>query len=145
MAHIEVSRLIPEPRPVVWSTLSDLGSQSEWMADAEKIEFVGDQRRGTGTVMRVPTRVGPFRTLDIIEITGWVEGERIDAEHRGIVKGRGSFVLAEQSGSTLIQWSESLQFPWWLGGPIGAAMARPVMRWIWARNLERLEQSLRSR
>lgn len=145
MARLEVSRLIPASREVVWAALSDLKSHSEWMADARAIEFEGNQRAGTGTLMKVPTRVGPFRTLDIIEITGWVDGERIDAEHRGVVRGTGSFALTEKAEDTELTWSEDLEFPWWLGGAIGAALARPVLRRIWMKNLARFEASLRPR
>lgn len=114
------------------------------MSDAGSIEFASDQRRGPGTVMRVPTRVGPFRTLDVIEITGWLEGERIDAEHRGVVRGSGSFALAERAGGTEVRWSEELEFPGWMGGALGALIARPVLRWIWTKNLARFEESLSS-
>ncbi|MDX1468601.1 MAG: SRPBCC family protein [Acidimicrobiia bacterium] len=139
-----MSRLIPEPRRVVWSALANLSSHADWMADADSITFAGDQTSGPGTVMRVPTRVGPFRTLDIIEITGWVEGERIDAEHRGIVTGAGSFALTDRPDGTLLTWGEDLRFPWWLGGAIGASIARPILRRIWANNLARFEKTLSS-
>ena len=37
-------------------------------------------------------------------------------------------------------WSEQLDFPWFLGGPLGEAIGGPlVMRPIWTRNLRRLK------
>ncbi len=142
MARIEVSRVLSADRGTVWAALSDLESHASWMADAESVEFVGDRTTGPGTVMRVPTRVGPFRTVDIIEITDWADGERIDADHRGLVSGSGSFVLREHNAGTQVTWTESLTFPWWLGGAIGAALAKPILRRIWTGNLRRLEASL---
>ncbi len=36
-------------------------------------------------------------------------------------------------------WTEELTFPWWMGGPLGAAAARPVLGRIWSRNLVNLQ------
>ena len=39
---------------------------------------------------------------------------------------------------TRFVWRERLRFPWWLGGPLGAFVARPVLRRVWRRNLRNL-------
>ena len=126
----------------VWAVLADLQSHDQWMKDAEKIEFESDSRSGTGTVMRVETRVGPLRTSDVIEVTGWTEGESIDVIHRGLVRGTGVLSMSEVGGDVRVDWIERLQFPWWLGGPITAFLAKPVLAAIWRGNLRRLEESL---
>lgn len=142
MARIEVSREMPVDHDVVWEALADLASHVRWMKDAESLEFTTDQRRGVGTSMRVSTRVGPLRTMDIIAVRGWEEGESIGVEHIGLVTGTGTLAATRLDGSTRVTWVEDLEFPWWLGGPVTALLAKPVLAAIWRGNLERLEESL---
>lgn len=94
--------------------------------------------------MAVETRVGPLRTLDVIEVTGWDEGHSIEVVHHGLVKGRGTLSATAQGEQTLLSWEEDLSFPWWLGGVIAAWIARPALTALWRGNLDRLEQSLTS-
>lgn len=142
MARIAVSRAMDAAHHDVWAAISDLGSHTEWMKDAESIVFLGDQRRGSGTRMRVETVVGPFRTADLMEVVGWVEGRSIEVAHRGIVKGRGKLAATPRREGTIVTWEETLVFPWWLGGGVTAALARPVLTSVWRGNLRRLEESL---
>ena len=142
MTRIAVSRTVPVNHERVWAVIADLGSHTEWMRDAERIVFVNDQRRGVGTRMEVVTVVGPLRTLDVMEVVGWDEGSSIEVAHQGLVKGRGTLAAIQQGNGTLVTWEEELTFPWWLGGPITAWLARPVLRAIWRGNLGRLEQTL---
>ena len=145
MARIEVTRDMPIRHDLVWEALADLKSHDEWMKDAESVEFTTEQRSGVGTSMRVATRVGPFRTLDVLEVTGWEEGVSIDVVHRGLVTGTGTLAATRTNGSTRVSWVEDLRFPWWLGGPLTAFAAKPVLAAIWRGNLERLEESLNYR
>lgn len=124
--------------------MADLGSHVEWMKDARSIEFISDRRRGVGTRMNVETRVGPLRTLDVIEVTGWVEGSTIEVVHRGIVTGEGALSVRSSDGHARVSWVEELRFPWWLGGPLTAWLARPILAAVWRGNLRRLEESLTS-
>lgn len=145
MAHIAVSREMTASPGVVWEALADLGSHAEWMKDAENIVFAGEQTRGRGTVMEVETRVGPFRTRDVLEVIGWDEGTSIDVTHRGLVTGSGTMSVSPHGHGSRVDWRENLSFPWWLGGPITAMLAKPVLAAIWRGNLRRLEESLSSR
>ncbi len=144
MARIAVSRTMAAPTDRVWTAMADLGSHVEWMKDARSIVFTGEQRTGVGTRMQVETRFGPLRTLDIMEVTGWEEGESIEVSHRGLIKGRGTLRAAPLDQETLVTWEEELEFPWWLGGAITAWLARPVLAAVWRGNLKRLEESLTS-
>lgn len=126
----------------VWAAISDLGSHEVWMRDAESVVFVDDQRRGKGTRMEVMTVVGPFRTLDRMEVTGWEEGRFVEVTHQGMVKGRGTLTAEPAADGSVVTWEEELTFPWWLGGPVTAWLARPVLTAVWRGNLRRLEDTL---
>ena len=142
MTRRAVTRTMQVPHERVWAAIADLGSHTEWMRDAERIVFVHDQRRGKGTRMEVVTVVGPFRTLDVMEVVGWDEGRSIEVAHRGLITGRGILAAEPDREGTLVSWREKLEFPWWLGGPITAWLARPVLAAIWRGNLRRLEETL---
>jgi carbon monoxide dehydrogenase subunit G len=138
MASIQVSIDIPKPPEVVWADIEQLETHVDWMADAESIEFEGEQRRGPGTTMRVLTKVGPLQTTDIIRVVGWEPVSSIAVVHQGIVTGEGEFRLQPIPAGTRFQWIENLKMPWYFGGPIGSWLARPVLGWVWRRNLKRL-------
>ncbi|MGB9358908.1 MAG: SRPBCC family protein [Acidimicrobiia bacterium] len=133
---------LPLPASEIWAELSHLERHSEWMADAERIDFADEQRRGVGTEMVVRTRVGPFVTNDVITVRSWIEGESIGVSHRGLVTGIGVFVLVPIEDGTRFVWLEDLTFPWYLGGAVTAIFAAPVLRWIWQRNLKRFAATL---
>ena len=139
--RLRVETTIQAPPGEVWAHLEDIATHTEWMADAVAIEFLTDQRRGAGVRFACLTRVGPLRTTDLMEITEWSPPSRMGVRHTGAVSGEGHFELAaEPAGrSTRMVWREDLRFPWWLGGPLGALGARPVLRRIWRGNLGRLK------
>jgi hypothetical protein len=62
--------------------------------------------------------------------------------HVGLVTGTGRFTLrrSARGGGTRFTWSEQLRFPWWMGGPVGAAVAAPVLRRMWRKNLANLKR-----
>ena len=126
----------------VWECLADLASHSEWMADAVRIDFVGLQREGVGTTMKVLTRVGPFRTNDVMVISEWARPHLMSVVHKGLVSGAGEFSLKIVVGGTRLDWNETLTFPTRLGGRVGAAIAAPFLRRIWAANLARFASSV---
>ena len=122
----------------VWETIEPLDRHVDWMADAAEITFVGEQRTGVGTVLECLTRLGPLHTRDRMEVTEWQPGASMSIAHRGAVTGTGRFRLRAHGTGTRICWDEELRFPWWMGGPAGERAAAPVLRRIWAGNLDRL-------
>jgi hypothetical protein len=76
-----------------------------------------------------------------MEITEWSPGQAMGVTHTGLVTGRGLFTLEPAgSGRTRFEWREQLVFPWWMGGPLGAFLAKPVLAWVWRRNMRNLGQ-----
>lgn len=142
MARIRLRTNVKAPPATVWRELADIARHVEWMADAESIEFTTDQRRGVGTTFDCETKVGPLRTRDRMEVTRWTEGRELGVRHSGIVTGEGVFRLRSRRRGrrTQLDWTERLRFPWYLGGPVTAFVARPVLRRIWRGNLRRLAE-----
>ncbi len=137
MSPIEVRAEIPAPVDAVWKRLADVSRHADWMSDASSIEFVGDSRSGVGTTIRVLTKVGPFRVDDVMTFSAWEPPDRMAVVHVGRVRGTGEFVLRKLGRATEISWLESLDFPWYMGGPVTAMLARPILRRVFQANLAR--------
>lgn len=139
MARIRISAVLDATPERVWADVQELSSHVEWMADAVAIRFLTPQSSGAGTRFECDTRIGPFKLTDVMEITEWVPGKVMGVRHTGMVTGTGRFTLKKlRGGRTRFQWSERLVYPIWMGGPIGAYLSKPVLRWVWRRNLTRL-------
>jgi hypothetical protein len=137
--RVTTSRVIGAGQEAVWGELSKIEDHVEWMADAVALDFHSEQRSGVGTSFACKTKIGPFSTTDEMVIDQWEEGVSVGVTHRGAVVGTGLFTLEPvDPNRTRITWSEMLTFPWWMGGPIGSALATPFFHWIWRRNLDRL-------
>jgi hypothetical protein len=144
VTRIRVRQVIERPPAAVWDRLADIADHVTWMADAAAIRFTTDRHRGVGTAFECETRVGPLRTLDRMEVTEWSPGEAIGVHHRGVVTGTGRFTLLGSTDGrrTELTWDEDLRLPWYLGGPLTAVLARPILRRVWAANLRRFAAHL---
>ena len=142
MTTIRVRAHYPETPAVIWRELRAIERHVTWMADARSLNFETDQREGVGTAFRVRTKVGPFVTTDLMTITRWVPNRVMGVEHRGLVRGTGRFTLEPDPAGTEITWEETLHFPWWFAGPLGSAIAAPILRRIWTANLARFGDEL---
>lgn len=141
MARIRVSTILDATPSEVWADLEDVSSHPQWMADAVGIRFLTDQTSGVGTRFECDTKVGPFRLTDVMEITEWSPGRAMGVTHTGLVTGTGRFTLKRvRGGRTRFQWRERLQFPLWMGGPIGALAGKPLLTWVWRRSLRNLQR-----
>jgi uncharacterized protein YndB with AHSA1/START domain len=146
VVKLQVSVQIDASPAEVWRAVEDIAAHREWMLDAAEIRFVGDQRRGVGTTFDCDTRLGPFRLTDRMEVTEWRPGRAMGVRHAGVVTGTGRFTLRRvrrrRGGGTRFAWQERLRFPWWLGGPLGAAVAKPALTAVWRRSLRNLKASV---
>jgi hypothetical protein len=125
----------------VWEVIEPVETHVQWMADASEIRFIGAQRDGVGARFECDTKVGPIRLTDRMRITQWQPAVAMGVAHEGLIRGSGRFTLAPagQADRTRFTWSERLQFPWYLGGGLGAMVAaRLVLTPIWRANLRRL-------
>lgn len=140
MSRIRVSVLIDARPAEVWWAVEDIASHVDWMLDAREIRFTSARRSGVGTAFECDTRVGPFLLTDRMEVTEWAPGKAMGVSHVGLVTGTGRFTLRRaRRGRTRFRWDERLEFPWWLGGKLGALAGRPVLTAIWRRNLRSLK------
>ena len=131
----------------VWSAVEAIEDHVSWMHDAVAIRFQTDRRRGVGSAFLCDTKVGPFKLVDRMEITEWTPTAAIGVRHVGLVTGTGRFTLTpiDLGRRTRFGWDESLVFPWWLGGPLGAFVGgRLVLRPIWNRSLRTLKHLVES-
>jgi uncharacterized protein YndB with AHSA1/START domain len=127
----------------VWEVVEPVERHIDWMHDAVAIRFQTDQTRGVGTRFLCDTKVGPIKLVDEMEITEWQPGAAMGVRHVGIVTGTGMFTLEpiDLGRRTRFTWAETLVFPWWLGGPLGAFVGgKIVLRSIWKRNLRNLRR-----
>jgi carbon monoxide dehydrogenase subunit G len=138
--RIRVGISIDATPETIWQTVEPIEHHVDWMADAESIRFTSTRTRGAGTTFDCITKVGPIRLTDRMTVTEWDPGRAMGIEHHGMVTGHGRFTLRRRPrGRTRFTWDERLTFPLWMGGPVGALAAKPVLRAIWRRNLRRLK------
>ena len=139
MARLRVSTKLDATPDVVWADLADISSHVEWMRDAVAIRFTSDRQQGTGTSFDCDTKVGPFKLTDRMEITAWEPVAAMGVRHTGLVTGDGVIRLRKlRRGRTRLTWSERLVFPWWMGGPVGALAATPVLWLVWRGSMRNL-------
>jgi uncharacterized membrane protein len=133
---------IRAPRELVWQVLADVERQPEWMRDALSVEILTPGPVGVGTRLRVPTQILFLRTTDLLEVTAFEPPQRWRVLHRGLVTGEGEFVLREtddeRGAATELEWHERLAAPLGALGRIGMSAMKPLLRRVFAADLERL-------
>jgi hypothetical protein len=142
VARVHVAVEIDADVSHVWAAVERIEHHVQWMADAVAIRFDSEQRRGAGTTFVCDTKIGPIRLADRMLITDWEAPAVMGVRHDGLVTGTGRFTLTpiDLGRRTRFAWEETLAFPWWLGGPLGATIAaRTVLRRLWQGNLRTLK------
>jgi len=73
--------------------------------------------------------------------TKWIEGVEIEVNHKGLVTGKGSFLLKSiDSKRTTFSWNETLKFPIILGGIVGEICGSYILKRIWKKNIRNLKK-----
>ena len=81
------------------------------------------------------------RLNDFMTFTKWENKKAIGVDHVGIVTGVGEMQFHEISEKkTKFKWIETLNFPFYLGGPIGEYFGKPILEFIWKQNLNNLKE-----
>jgi len=138
---IKVSTEIDAPIARVWNEVSNISNHIHWMHDAKSIEFLSKIKKGVGTKILVLTKVGPIKLKDVMTFTKWIEGVEIEVNHKGLVTGKGSFLLKSiDSKRTTFSWNETLKFPIILGGIVGEICGSYILKSIWKKNIRNLKK-----
>jgi len=136
---IQISVNVSVSPQVLWEELRHVDRHVSWMNDAVSITFISPTTEGVGTAFSCLTKVGPFKTTDLMTITQWEENKTMGVEHTGLVKGTGTFHIHPHGEGSTITWKESLSFPLFFLGPLGALAATPLLTYIWKKNLTNLK------
>lgn len=139
--RLEVEAVSAAPRAVVWDVLTDWEQQPEWMVDAEAVEVVSAQRQGEGVTLVCPTDLFGVTVQDVMRVTRWDEGRRLDVVHLGrLITGTGGFELEDgPGGTTRIMWWEEVEPPLGAVGRWGARrLVLPLIRRIFQRSVTQL-------
>ena len=144
MTTIQISVNVSVSPQVLWEELRHIDRHVNWMNDAVSITFISPTTEGVGTAFSCLTKVGPFKTKDIMTITQWEETKTMGVEHVGLVKGTGTFQIAPHQAGSTITWEETLAFPWWMLGSFGSLAASPILRLIWKKNLQNFKHVVES-
>ncbi len=142
MAHLDLRIFIRATPERVWEVISDLPGQAAWMVDVRKLEVVGEQSSGTGTVIAVTSELfGLPLVRDRMRITTWQPPIRFDVAHEGQFSGTGAFIVEPVRGGSVFTWIEDFEPPLGLLGELGFSIAvGPHLRRVFARSMDNVRR-----
>lgn len=144
-------RLAPERRPFsgpvharveieapiarVWDILADIPSQVRWMPEMKRVAVLTPGPVGEGSVGEATVRIFGIAVTDRVTVTTWQPPTAFAIEHEGLFGGGGELRLRPglDGTTTIVDWEEQLVPPWLPA--LGWLMARPVMAWMYQRDL----------
>ena len=142
---VELKCVLPGPREVVWSIITDWENQHLWMREASDFVVTSPHREGLGVEAMATVRIGGIRTRDPIRVDVWDPPTRLGIQHRGWVTGRGDLSLEASGSETLLHWREELHPPWGILGVIGLRAYRPMLARTFRRDLNLLKKLVKKR
>ena len=137
--------------PVEANVRRMLGAVAHYPWSSTSIDLVGDAGLacafGVGVEAKATVRIAGIKTRDTVRVSMWEPPRILVIDHLGWVKGSGEIQLQPVSEGTRMRWKETLFPPPRLGpiGRFGLAMARPLMRRIFRRDLRVLQSLVRIR
>ena len=123
-----------------WTVLTSWERQADWIADADRVDVLGDATAGVGVRLAVHTRLFQVPAFtETIEVVGWDPPHRLDIVHGRPVAGRGVWALEPVAGGTRFTWTEEavLEIP--LVGSAAALAYAPIAK----RLMRRSQRALR--
>jgi uncharacterized membrane protein len=129
--------VVAAPVDHVWTVLSDIERQPEWMHDLKSVRLTTPAPVGVGTRGVGRVRVFGIPVEDPVEVTAFEPPTHFAIRHDGFFTGSGDIRLAGRPDrTTTVTWEETLVPPILpdLGRHLLAIVFRPVFR----RDLERL-------
>ncbi len=142
MAHLDLRIFIRATPERVWEVISDLPAQATWMVDVRKLEVVGEQSSGVGTVIAVTSELfGLPLVNDLMRITTWQPPNRFDVVHEGQFSGTGAFIVEAVRGGSVFTWIEDFEPPLGPLGELGFSLAvGPHLRRVFGRSMENVRR-----
>lgn len=140
------TRLLPVPPAEAWRIVTEWEAQAAWMADADRVEVLGDRREGVGTRVAVRTRLfGVPAFTEVLEVVAWDPPATLEVRHSGLVRGIGRWRLTPEASGTRFSWEEDVRLAVPLLGRVAARAYVPFMRRLMRRSLARLDSYLQVR
>jgi uncharacterized protein YndB with AHSA1/START domain len=130
--------VVDAPLERVWTVLSEIERQPEWMHDLKEVRLTTPPPVGVGTRGVGRVRVMGISVEDPVEVTAFEPPTHFAIRHEGLVAGTGDIRLAPGADgtTTVVTWDETLTPPVLphLGGFVLGLVFEPIFR----RDLERL-------
>ena len=146
MARFRVSTFMNASPERVWQLLADWEGSAAWMVDATSVVVLGEQREGVGTRVRAVTRIAGIALTDVMRVTAWEPGRRLEVFHEGRpIHGPAWFALTPHEGGTRFEWVEDLAPPLGRLGEIGGRVLRAPIEAVLRKSMLKLRALAESR
>jgi polyketide cyclase/dehydrase/lipid transport protein len=118
-----------------WRVLTRWERQSDWMADADRIELVSATRDGVGVRIDVHTRLFQVPAFtETMEVVAWDPPSRLEIVHGPPVAGHGVWELEPTLAGTRFTWTEDVELDMPFVGSLAAAVYGPIAGRLIARS-----------
>jgi carbon monoxide dehydrogenase subunit G len=134
---VKITSSIDLPCPIeeAWAVLTRWERQADWIADADRVDVVGEITSGVGVRVDVRTRLFQVPVFtERLEVVGWEPPRRLEIVHGRPVVGRGTWALDPADGATRFTWTEDVALEVPLVGSFAALLYAPLARTLMRRS-----------